>query len=370
MECGLLQSEHDVRSYDEYIAGKRKYFTIEGMTIEKNTSDQLLHKDPIAFLKAKYTTTSFSVSTKIAEDYIKAYEMDGGIVKRANTKEYYDRSVGRHKPRVGQIAYIKDSFLFIAYIWTVPDFARIEDSPEKAVEESFVNNGRWDYNTYDRMNEYIVSYQLHLDSIYRENELKKLREEVSKLADARNFDIASVKQSFDVTLAICDNLMDIIEKQNQIPDDTNKMETAKKLAACEQRQSEDFNTLKSDIGVLDIHREVSSKLIKNSEIMMMSLGAEMAKTYAMNVEATDRSTVQLSNHVDKFNKHVYNYHEMEYEINHLITYQKAGFDKKIQLQERHIMLILAINVIVVCCYIINSINWYQMLSIAEMVCRN
>lgn len=237
---GLLQSEYDIQSYTDYIAEKRKYFTIEGMMIEKHPTAQTLHEDPVPFLRNKYTSSSFIVSTKVAKDYIKTYEMEGGIICATDGIVYDKIFVNNNRitqpERVGILAYIKNNFLFIAYIWKLPDFEKIEDDPEKVFVDSFKVVGKWDYDAYRIVDNYNTNpfkapngllptcnfeYQIHIASEYHSCEIKKLKDEEDKLTQQHKYtkqiiknledDVAKLTLQHEYTKQITKNLEEMFK---------------------------------------------------------------------------------------------------------------------------------------------------------------
>ena len=283
---GLLQSEYDIQTYADYIAGKRKYFTIEGMMIEKHPSEPTLHEDPVPFLRNKYTSTSFIVSTKVAKDYIKTYEMDGGIICATDGIVYDKIIVNNNRitqpERVGILAYIKNNFLFIAYIWKLPDFEKIEDDPEKVFLDSFKVVGKWDYaacrivdnynpNPFKAPNGLLPTcnfdYQLHVASEYHSCEIKKLRSDIIRL-DAENELLHRIETATK-------KIVDSVEERSA-------------YVAIEVKKLQD------KLDNLTLQHEYTKQISKNLESMLMSVCSPLMESSEKNEKLANECLRQCS----------------------------------------------------------------------------
>ena len=149
---GLLKSEYDVHTYTEYIYGRRWYFTIGGMCIEKSTTDPKLHENPVAFLANKYVAESFDDFQSDVEEYIETYEMEKGIVVQGDVQGIYDTEGSQEDvSNGGKIAYIEDSILYVTDILSLPEFVDLPWSNfrKESVMDSFVAQGPWNFDTFE-----------------------------------------------------------------------------------------------------------------------------------------------------------------------------------------------------------------------------
>lgn len=326
---GLLQSDYDVQSYTDYIAGKRKYFTIQGMTIEKNPSAPTLHEDPVPFLRTKYTSTSFIVSTKVAKDYIKTYEMEGGVIcasvgpDKVTREKFYEHLF--NKDRIGILAYIKNEFLFIAYIWTLPDFEKIEDDPEKVFAESFKVVGMWDYDACKIVDKHCgnpkpfangiaeasnVKYKLHVACEHHSCEIKKLKSDLMRL-DAEN-----------------ESAADAVKK------------------------------LQDQLVQLTMQHECTKQISKNLEEMIIGACSSLSSAIDKNEKSNKECFEQLYKCIDKIGKHEQYCQEMEDEFAYLMKDQRDDFNKEIRGLEMFTSVFLIIVTFVVGTGIAFSIAQY------------
>lgn len=261
-----IKSKYDFQSYNDYINGLRKYFTIGGAVFEQKTN-----QNNIEYLKYKYKVTD-----KLAEDYIKAYEMGSGIIDNSEVITNLNES----KTIVGRIAYIKDECLFVAYIWNICEFD-IKDNIEKIVKESFIFSGYWNYNTCNIFN----------DIMFQKNKIEQLIKEVSN-------DKLKIKTDYDLHQAILNNIMDIIEKQSdklckclkQINDSDEKYNTQK------EQQTNEFKIMKFEISNFVLNKDSENQQTKE---MILKLSNEITE---LNSEANNICTNQISNYDDKINK--------------------------------------------------------------------
>lgn len=343
---GLLQSEYDVQSYTDYIAGKRKYFTVEGMTIEKNPSAPTLHEDPVPFLRAKYTSPTFIVSTKVAKDYIKTYEMEGGVIIKEdkskvtqnlyNNKSHYFDAV----ERVGILAYIKNEYLFIAYIWTLPDFEKIEDDPEKIFTESFKVAGMWDYDTCLIVDMYnrgcsatpftnTVEYKLHVASEYHSNEIKKIKGSIIKLdCEIEQVITASLKltecfaqvNTMKNEIKNMDEAISCIHTENEVLTDIN-VSIKTKLTDITTKQTfndVEIKKLHEQVDSITLQHEYTKQIVKNIEKMFTETCGELIECIDKNEKTNTDCFAQLFKSIEKQER------DMKYEIAVLSRRQKIN----------------------------------------------
>ena len=309
---GLLQSDYDVQSYADYIAGKRKYFTIEGMTIEKNPSAPTLHEDPVPFLRTKYTSASFVVSTKVAKDYIKTYEMEGGIITNTTGNSYETGIQGRRDGqtqmlRIGKLSYIKDTFLFAAYIWTLTDFEKIEDDPEKVFTDSFKLVGMWNYDICHLYPAVKIEHQLYVACEHHSCEIKKLKSDIMRL-DAENESAADDVKT--ITKKLFDSVHDIDDKQSW-----NKVEIKK---------------LQDQLVQLTMQHECTKQISKNLEEMIVGACSSLSSAIDKNEKSNNECFEQLYKCIDKIGKHEQYCQEMEDEFAYLLRDQRDDFNKEIR----------------------------------------
>ena len=134
MACSL-KSAHDKHTYEEYLDGKRRYFTVNGMEIDSTAQE----KNPIDFLKHKYRNhEDYPVSTELVNSYIELYNMESGVIFSP------DPMIISATKYVGCVAYIEDDFVFMSYVVCLREFAQAEDK-KKYVKESFKPKGVWSY---------------------------------------------------------------------------------------------------------------------------------------------------------------------------------------------------------------------------------
>ena len=161
-----LQSSFDKQTYDEYISGNRKYFTIYGATIYKTMSETEIE----IFLKDTY-----KVSILLAKRYIKVYSLENGLIywPLANQNQ--------------EIAYIKDSFLHSTNVLKILEFEKLGSDAEKIVAESFKPRLEWNYHTCTTIPSDLSIYQLHLDRTFQDTIYKKHRNKLIKLSEEIDF---------------------------------------------------------------------------------------------------------------------------------------------------------------------------------------
>ena len=134
MACSL-KSTLDMQTYKEYLDGKRRYFTVNGMEIDSTAQE----KNPIDFLKHKYRNhEDYPVSTELVTSYIGLYNMETGVIFSP------DPLIVSATKYVGCIAYIEDDLVFMSYVVCLREFAQAEDK-KKYVKESFKPQGLWSY---------------------------------------------------------------------------------------------------------------------------------------------------------------------------------------------------------------------------------
>lgn len=233
-----LKSNYDKQSYNEYIEGKRKYFTINGM--ELDTFSMPLNPDePIELLRRKHMNhKDHQFSHALVKEYMESYNMESGIIFNPdNTDPNY----------MGCIAYIKDNFLFTAYIVYLFNYEQMDD-PKKYIEESFKPQGAWNYQD--------CCIELLGTTCY-ENAIaiKKLQIENDILNN-------TIKNYEAMTSKICFNLVENSEKQSE------------KIEKC----------------ILNIENSFSEKTIRKS------ISKCFRKLYVL---------------TDKLNSHIQLYHEKE-----------------------------------------------------------
>ena len=134
MACSL-KSDLDKHTYEEYLDGKRRYFTVNGMEIDSTAQE----KKPIEFLKHKYRNhEDYPVSTELVANYIDLYNMENCVIFSP------DQLIVSSTKYVGCIAYIEDDVVFMSYVVCLREFAQAEDK-KKYVKESFKPQGVWSY---------------------------------------------------------------------------------------------------------------------------------------------------------------------------------------------------------------------------------
>ena len=132
MDTVLLKSEHDKQTYADYLDGKRRYFTVNGMELDTLSNN---YTSIVEFLKHKY-----QISSELATEYIESYNMETGIIF-SNDPTVTITALAQY---MGCVAYIKDEFLFMSYVVNPFRYEKLEDR-KKYVEESFKPQGRWNY---------------------------------------------------------------------------------------------------------------------------------------------------------------------------------------------------------------------------------
>ena len=132
MDTVLLKSEHDKQTYADYLDGKRRYFTVNGMELDTLSNN---YTSIVEFLKHKY-----QISSELATEYIESYNMETGIIFSNDPTV----TVTASAKYMGCIAYIKDNFLFMSYVVNPFRYEKLEDR-KKYVEESFKPQGQWNY---------------------------------------------------------------------------------------------------------------------------------------------------------------------------------------------------------------------------------
>lgn len=185
MESSLLKSEYDKKTYADFLEGKRRYFTINGMEIDTLSNN---YKSLVDFLKHKY-----QISTELATDYIESYNMETGIIF-SNDPTVTITSSAQY---MGCVAYIKDDFLFMSYVVNPFRYEKLEDY-KKYVEESFIPQGQWNYKDCKVESLGIVCYESALA-------IKKLQVENEILNK-------TIKNIETMTSKICFNLVENSEK--------------------------------------------------------------------------------------------------------------------------------------------------------------
>lgn len=264
---GSLRSDYDVQSYTDYIAGKRKYFTIYGMEFDdgngQNTNAPL---EPLLFLTNKCSRTifPFKITTKLIKDYINIYGMETGII---------------HK---GAIAYIKDSFLFMTHnIISIYDFEKLDD-PEKTVADSFTPQGMWNYDTCSIIEQGNLAYQLHVASEHHSCEIKKLKSDIMRL-NAEN-----------------ESAADVVKK------------------------------LQDQLDCLTLQHECTKQISKNLEEMIVGACSSLSSAIDKNEKSNVECFEQLYKCIDKIGKQEQYCQEMEDEFAYLLRDQRDDFNKEIR----------------------------------------
>ena len=106
MTCSL-KSTFDKETYEDYLDGKRRYFTVNGMEIDSTAQE----KTPIDFLKHKYRNhDDYPVTTELVKSYVDLYNMESGVIFSP------DQLIISATKYVGCIAYIENDFVFMSYI--------------------------------------------------------------------------------------------------------------------------------------------------------------------------------------------------------------------------------------------------------------
>ena len=195
-----LRSDYDFQSYSEYIDGKRKNFTIWGATLDKLTNPE----DTVSFLKDKYRNyTRLNVTTSLAERYINTYNMERGIIS------------GAMPASTPHIAYIKDSFLHWTTVMNLCEFEKIEGNAEKIVAESFMPHAEWNYAFGTVVPNISSIYKLHVNCVLRENELKKLKDDIDKLTIQQEYTKQITKNLEEMFMIVTNSLSEPEEKNEK-----------------------------------------------------------------------------------------------------------------------------------------------------------
>jgi hypothetical protein len=134
MSCSL-KSAIDKETYEEYLDGKRRYFTVNGMEIDSTAQE----KNTVDFLKNKYRNhEDYPVSTELVKSYVELYNMETGVIFSP------DPLIVSATKYVGCIAYIEDDVVFMSYVVCLREFAHAEDK-KNYVKDSFKPQGLWSY---------------------------------------------------------------------------------------------------------------------------------------------------------------------------------------------------------------------------------
>ena len=217
MACSL-KSTLDKQTYEEYLDGKRRYFTVNGMEIDSTAQE----KNPIDFLKHKYRNhEDYPVSTELVNSYIDLYNMESGVIFSP------DPLIVSSTKYVGCIAYIEDDTIFMSYVVCLREFAQAEDK-KKYVKESFKPKGMWSYKDC-RTEPLETSYyesRIAIKNLQTQNNLLSQRIETinrNSCLESQNHDIRnrkSINKCF-IKLSKCINKIDAHIKTSEERDADN-----------------------------------------------------------------------------------------------------------------------------------------------------
>jgi len=187
MSCSL-KSAFDKETYEDYLDGKRRYFTVNGMEIDSTAQE----KTPIDFLKHKYRNhDDYPVTTEIVKSYVDLYNMESGVIFSP------DQLIISATKYVGCIAYIENDFVFMSYIVCLREFAQAENK-KTYVKESFKPQGLWSYENVcvESMGTNYYDAHITIKSLLAHNSLLSQRiETIAKNShiDVMNYQVKSTK---------------------------------------------------------------------------------------------------------------------------------------------------------------------------------